>query len=207
MNRPFSQACENNREAIFAILQRIFADRTRVLEIGSGTGQHATAFAPCLPHLIWQTSDLPKNHPGIEQWITSASTPNLLLPVALNVNDKPWPVEPVDGVFSANTFHIMPWASVQHFFSGLASVLSTGGILAIYGPFNYDGAYTSPSNARFDQWLKDRDPAQGIRNFEAVNALAREQGLILKEDNEMPANNRLLVWKHGGDRSWERGNL
>ena len=195
MTRPFSQACENNREAIFAVLERVFADRKQILEIGSGTGQHAAAFAPHLPHLVWQTSDLPEHHPGIEQWIKAAPTQNLLSPVALNVNDKPWPVAPVDGVFSANTFHIMSWPSVQGFFSGLALALSADGILAIYGPFNYDGTYTSPSNARFDQWLKDRDPAQGIRDFEAVNVLALEQDLILIEDKAMPANNRLLVWK------------
>ncbi len=197
MTRPFSQACENNREAIFAVLERVFADRKQILEIGSGTGQHAAAFAPHLPHLVWQTSDLPEHHPGIEQWIKTAPTQNLLSPVALNVNDKPWPIAPVDGIFSANTFHIMSWPSVQNFFSSLALALSADGMLAIYGPFNYDGTYTSPSNARFDQWLKDRDPAQGIRDFEAVNALALELDLILIEDKAMPANNRLLVWKRG----------
>lgn len=195
LNKPFSQACDNNREAIFEVLSRVFADRNRVLEIGSGTGQHAAAFAPGLPHVNWQTSDLPENHPGINQWIDSVSAPNLLRPLPLDVAESPWPVESIDAAFTANTLHIMSWVHVQGFFSGLGSVLQPGGVLAVYGPFNYKGEYTSPSNARFDQWLRDRDPASGIRDFEAVNQLASAIGLELQEDNEMPANNRLLVWR------------
>lgn len=195
MNKPFSQACENNCEPILKILSRVFSDRQEVLEIGSGTGQHAAAFAASLPHLRWQTSDLPANHFGINQWIDSAAAPNLQRPLNLNVDDFPWPAAPVDGVFTANTLHIMSWSSVENFFSGVGSVLQNGGILAIYGPFNYKGEYTSPSNANFDQWLKDRNPVSGLRDFEAVNALAGEIDLELLEDNEMPANNRLLVWR------------
>lgn len=195
MNRPFSQACENNREVIFEILDRVFSDRQKVLEIGSGTGQHAAAFAPRLPHLSWQTSDLIEHHSGIKQWLEFANAPNLLPPLSLDVNQTPWPIDGVDAVYTANTLHIMSWASVENFFSTLASVLLPNGILVVYGPFNYGGAYTSLSNEQFDQWLKDRDPASGIRDFEAVGTLAELAGLTLLEDNAMPANNRLLVWQ------------
>ena len=214
MSRPFSQACENNKEPIFEVMRRVFADRKKVLEIGSGTGQHAAAFATRLPALSWQTSDLIAHHPGIHQWIEASGVPNLLLPLALDVADLPWSLgggeaddeaaeceglnDTVDAVFTANTLHIMSWSHVQSFFKGLSSVLSEDGILMVYGPFNYDGKYTSASNARFDQWLKDRDPASGIRDIEAVNTLASEIGLELSEDNEMPANNRLLVWQRAG---------
>jgi len=192
--KPFSQACENNQQAIFAILESVFSQARHVLEIGSGTGQHAAYFAPRLPHLIWQTSDQAEYHPGIKAWLDASSAENLRRPLLLNVDMPQWPIATVDAVFSANTCHIMGWASVVAMFKQLANVLSAGGTLAIYGPFNYDGQFTSPSNANFDQWLKQRGPQQGIRDFEAVNKLAREAGMTLLEDNAMPANNRLLVW-------------
>lgn len=197
LEKPFSQACENNQQAIFAILEKVFAQAQHVLEIGSGTGQHARYFAPRLPHLIWQTSDQAEYHPGINAWLDAASVENLRRPLLLNVDMPQWPIATVDAVFSANTCHIMGWASVVNMFKQLAGVLSAGGTLAIYGPFNYDGQYTSPSNANFDQWLKQRGPQQGIRDFEAVNKLASEAGMTLLEDNAMPANNRLLVWRKG----------
>lgn len=193
--KPFSQACENNQQAIFAILERVFAKAQHVLEIGSGTGQHAAYFAPRLPHLIWQTSDQAEYHPGINAWLDDSPAGNLRRPLLLNVDMPEWPIAAVDAVFSANTCHIMGWASVVAMFQQLANVLSVGGTLAIYGPFNYDGQFTSPSNANFDQWLKQRGPQQGIRDFEAVNKLASEAGMTLLEDNAMPANNRLLVWR------------
>lgn len=194
LEKPFSQACENNQQAIFAVLERVFAKAQQVLEIGSGTGQHAAYFAPRLPHLIWQTSDQAEYHPGINAWLDASSAENLRSPLLLNVDMPQWPITTVDAVFSANTCHIMSWASVVNMFKQLAGVLSAGGTLAIYGPFNYDGQFTSPSNANFDQWLKQRGAHQGIRDFEAVDKLAREAGMSLLEDNAMPANNRLLVW-------------
>ena len=193
--KPFSQACENNQQAIFAILERVFAEALHVLEIGSGTGQHVAYFAPRLPHLIWQTSDQAEYHPGIKAWLDATSAENLRRPLLLNVDMPRWPITTVDAVFSANTCHIMGWASVVNMFQQLAGVLSAGGTLAIYGPFNYGGQFTSPSNANFDQWLKQRGPQQGIRDFEAVDKLANEAGMTLLEDNAMPANNRLLVWR------------
>ena len=197
MTRPFSQACKNNRAPILAVLEAAFAKASRVLEIGSGTGQHAVHFAPRLPHLVWQPSDLPHNLPGICAWCEALPAPNLRLPVELDVTTAHWGVAEVDAVFSANTLHIMPWAAVVALFAGLPRVLASGGTLAIYGPFNYDGQYTAASNERFDAWLRQTAVHQGIRDFEAVAALAVDAGLELLEDHVMPANNRLLVWRRG----------
>ena len=192
--KPFSQACENNQQAIFAILERVFKQAQQVLEIGSGSGQHASYFAPRLAHVVWQTSDQTEYHAGINAWLDDSPATNLRRPLRLNVDMPRWPIDTVDAVFSANTCHIMAWPSVVNMFNHLATVLTTGGTLAIYGPFNYKGEFTSPSNANFDQWLKQRGAHQGIRDFEAVNQLASEAGMRLLEDNAMPANNRLLVW-------------
>lgn len=193
--KPFSQACENNRAPILEVLLRVFADCRDVLEIGSGTGQHAASFAPRLPWLTWQTSDLRGNHPGIRAWCDDCAAPNLLPPLDLDVDRQPWPVGRKDGVFTANTCHIMAWSSVVNLFAELPRVLAPGGVLAIYGPFNYGGQFTSASNARFDGWLKQQGAHQGIRAFEAVDELAAAAGLRLLEDHAMPANNRLLVWR------------
>jgi cyclopropane fatty-acyl-phospholipid synthase-like methyltransferase len=194
-DKPFAESCEQNREPIIAVLREVFADRRHVLEIGSGTGQHAVYFASELPHLVWQTADVPQHHAGIRLWLEEAALPNVLPPLALEVNDTSWHSGRYDAVFSANTLHIMSWPEVEKFFAGVGEVLEAGGVLAVYGPFNYHGAFTSESNARFDAWLKARDPASGVRDFEAVDALARAQGLVLQQDIAMPANNRTLVWR------------
>ncbi len=193
--KPFAESCEQNREPILAVLREVFAASRQVLEIGSGTGQHAVYFAPELPHLSWQTADVPQHHAGIRLWLDEAALPNVLPPLALDVNDTGWHGGRYDAVFSANTLHIMSWPEVERFFAGIGAVLASGGVLAIYGPFNYGGHFTSPSNARFDAWLKARDPASGVRDFEAVDALAQAQGLALAQDFAMPANNRTLVWR------------
>lgn len=195
MDIPFSQACENNKGPIFEILQRIFEDAASVLEIGSGTGQHAVFFARQLPHLDWQPSDLAGNLPGIERWISEIPAQNLRAPVELDVSMKPWPVNKFDGVFSANTAHIMPWECVEMMISGAAEVLNPGGHFCLYGPMNYLGNYTSNSNAEFDQWLKVQAPHQGIREFHELNRQALMANMVFIEDNPMPANNRLLVWQ------------
>ncbi len=163
------------------------------MEVGSGTGQHGVYFAGALPHLIWQTSDLPEHHDGIRAWLLEAALPNLKAPIALDVGGV-WPDRSFDAVFSANTTHIMSWPQVEQMFGGIGRVLESGGCFALYGPFNFDGNYTSDSNERFDQWLKERDPASGIRNFEDLDSLVRTNGLIFVEDIPMPANNRVLVW-------------
>ena len=193
-DKPFSESCVQNREPILAVLRELFADRSHVLEVGSGTGQHAVYFGAELPHLRWQTADVPQHHAGIQLWLAEAKLSNVLPPLPLDVNQTGWLSGRYDAVFSANTLHIMSWPEVEKFFAGVGEVLLAGGILAVYGPFNYDGRYTSESNARFDTWLKARDPASGVRDFEAVDALARAQGLLLRQDIAMPANNRTLVW-------------
>ncbi len=191
----FSEACERNKDPILRILVGAFRDCRHVLEIGSGTGQHAVYFARHLPHLIWQPTDLPENLPDLTERIEREGSSNLKLPIALDVRSHPWPSEPVDGVFSANTFHIIDWDAVEHFFRGVGQVLNTDGLLCMYGPFRYGGRYTSASNAAFDRYLKSCDPESGIRDFEAVNELAEAQGLRLTADHTMPANNQTLVWR------------
>jgi SAM-dependent methyltransferase len=192
--KPFSEACERNREPILAVLKRVFMDRRRVLEIGSGTGQHAAYFAPELPHLVWQPSDVAENLPGIRQWTEEAQAPNLRAPIVLDVHQE-FPSVQADAVFSANTCHIMSWPQVERMFAGVGALLASGGVFALYGPFSYHGKHTSESNARFDAMLRGRDPASGLRDFEEINSLAEAARLRLEEDNAMPANNRLLVWR------------
>lgn len=194
--KPYAESCEQNQAPILEVLQETFADRQQVLEIASGTGQHAVYFGRALPHLTWQTSELAQNHAGIQAWLDEAMLPNVLPPVAIDVNADRWPVESVDAVFNANTVHIVSWRAVERMFAGIGRVLSGGGIFCLYGPFNYGGNFTSESNARFDVWLKSRDPSSGVRDFEAVDRLARSQGLVLLRDVPMPANNRTLVWQH-----------
>lgn len=196
--RPTAESCLRNQDPILEQLLPLFADRKRVLEIASGTGQHAVHFGRAMPHLQWQSSELPVNHAGIHAWLEDAALPNVLPPVHLDVSEANWPVEAVDAVFNANTVHIVSWPAVQSMFAGIGQVLAAGGVLVLYGPFNYDGAFTSESNARFEQWLKNRDPLSGIRDFEAICELAAQQGLQLRDDIAMPANNRLLVWRKVG---------
>ena len=197
MDKPHAPSCERNREPILAVLHDHLSDRRQLLEIGSGTGQHAVYFAAALPHLDWQTSDRQENLPGIKAWLDEAALPNTPQPIELDVNQA-WPKRRFDSVFSANTLHIMSWDEVRRLFAGLSGIIATDGKLIVYGPFNYGGHYSSESNAAFDIWLKERGPHQGIRDFEAVDALARQAGLMLVEDRTMPANNRCLVWRATG---------
>ena len=194
MDKPYAPACERNRQPILAVLRECFADRRDVLEVGSGTGQHAVHFAAAMPWLSWQCSDRAEHLPGIRLWLDEAGLPNTPAPIELDVSGA-WARRRFDAVFSANTLHIMGWPEVQQFFEGVDAVLATDGVLAAYGPFNYGGEYTSDSNREFDAWLKARDTRSGIRDFEAVDALAREIGLTLMDDVAMPANNRTLVWR------------
>jgi cyclopropane fatty-acyl-phospholipid synthase-like methyltransferase len=192
--KPFSDACERNRDPIFSALRSHFSDRERVLEIGSGTGQHAVYFAEKMPSLIWQSSDRAENLPGVRAWLDEAVLPNTPPPIDLDVNDD-WPTDRFDAIFSANTLHIMSWSEVELLFRKLASISTPDAKLAIYGPFNYDGQFTSESNAAFDRSLKSRGAHMGIRDFEAVNALASNAQFALIDDVPMPANNHLLVWQ------------
>jgi cyclopropane fatty-acyl-phospholipid synthase-like methyltransferase len=196
-DKPWSAACERNREPILGVLLQHFSDRRRVLEIGSGTGQHAVHFAAALPQLIWQPSDRVENLAGIGSWLDQARLANVLQPLELDVNGR-WPAGEYDAIFSANTLHIMSWPEVVQLFTQLPAVMTPQAKLVVYGPFNYGGRYTSDSNAAFDRSLKATVPHRGIRDFEAVDALAQGMGLRLLEDRAMPANNRCLVWERGG---------
>lgn len=217
MNKPYSESCARNQGPILEVLRRHFADVTRVLEVGSGTGQHAVHFAHGLPHLVWQPSDQPQYLDGITEWTREAALPNLRHPLPLwaaaddcmqgLASSDPAFLQLLlddticdpgyDAVFSANTLHIMGWPEVEALFFGLPAFLRDDATLAIYGPFNTRGEFTSQSNREFDGWLKARDPRSGIRDFEAVDALAGNIGFELIEDVAMPANNRMLVWRRG----------
>lgn len=196
-DKPFAPSCERNREPILQVLAPLLRTARSVLEVGSGTGQHAVHFAAAMPWLTWQTSERAEHLPGLGLWLAETALPNTPPALTLDVAQGPWPALQVDAVFTANTLHIMGWPQVQAFFAGVSGVLAPGGTLATYGPFNENGAYTSESNAQFDAWLKARDPHSAIRDFEAVDALARGIGLQLMDDHAMPANNRLLVWRRG----------
>ena len=237
IDKPFSPACERNREPILAVLREHFAGCRQVLEIGSGTGQHAVHFAAAMPWLQWQCSDRADCLPGIQQWLDEAALANTPAAIELDVADAAWPspaqpptptlprtqgreasgfdaarssalsplplagdgwgegVSGFDAIFSANTLHIMGWTEVQAFFAVVGEVLADAATVVIYGPFNDAGAYSSDSNRDFDAWLKARDARSGIRDFEAVDGLARALGLRLVADVAMPANNRCLVWR------------
>ncbi len=201
MLKPYSAACDNNRQPILEVLEVLFANCQEVLEIGSGTGQHAVYFAQELPHLVWHSSELQEYHAGIQLWLDEAKLANTPPPLLLDVNQAHWPGLEVDAVFCANTIHIIDWDSVRAMIAGVGRLLPDNGVLVLYGPFNYHNAYTSESNARFDIWLRQRDPDSGIRNFEDVDELANSAGLYLLHDYAMPANNRLICWvRHGGER-------
>ena len=197
MNKPFSQACENNKQPILDILTTAFSTVSHVLEIGSGTGQHAVFFGKNLPHLSWQTSDLLANHAGINAWLDEAALSNVQRPIVVDLNDSS-PLsnqkQPVDALFTANTLHIVSWQLVVKFFDTIEKNLAPDTQICIYGPFKYQGKFTSKSNANFDLWLKERDIESGIRDIEAILTLANSANLELINDHCMPANNRLLVF-------------
>lgn len=197
-DKPFASASEENKRPILEVIGPLFAAVRTVLEIGSGTGQHAVFFAGRMPHLLWQPTELPENLPGIRAWIADAALDNVLPPIALDVTGS-WPEGPFDAAFSANTAHILSSGEVAALFRGVGRVLRPGGLFALYGPFNYGGRYTSESNERFDRSLRTRYPAGGIKDFDDLDALARVNGMTLHGDYEMPVNNRTLVWRRGGE--------
>ena len=199
-HKPFSESCEQNKHPILNAIQALLADKHRVLEIGSGTGQHAVFFARQMPHLRWQCSDQADYLKGIKLWLDEAALDNTPQPIIqLDVSQDSWPVfdesNQPDAIFSANAVHIMAWENVLDFFSNATALLPSKGLLILYGPFNYNGQYTSESNARFDSWLKQQNPHSAIRHFEELDKLAQQGGLTLRKDIEMPANNRILCWE------------
>ena len=192
--KQYSSSCVQNQEPILKIIKPLLLEKHTVLEVGSGTGQHAVFFAGQMPHLNWQASDQAQYLSSINAWADEAKLNNT--PPAINLDvTQAWPALEFDVIFSANTTHIMSWEMVVDFFQGVGESLGENGLFILYGPFNYHEQYTSQSNADFDMWLKNRDPNSAIRHFEALMELAKQAELTLLKDYEMPANNRILCWQ------------
>jgi hypothetical protein len=192
-DKPFSQACENNKQPILEVLKRVLADKTNLLEIGSGTGQHAAYFAPRLKHLEWHTSDMPDKHLGIAAWLEEVKVNNLHQPLSFTIGATgAWPLTNTDAVYTANTTHIMQPSESQLMMQLVADNLPVGGIFCQYGPYNFQGQYSSESNQSFDQHLRDQ-ACGGIRDIDELTLWAKP--LVLIETIPMPANNYMLVWQ------------
>ena len=195
MEKPFSQACENNKKPILEVIGQYFENSDVILEIGTGTAQHAIYFAEKLRKLYWQTTDQEEYLEGINLRLNGYTHYNLGRPLPLNVLQKNWPLENCDGVFSANTSHIMNWQMVKNMFAGVSKILEPKRHFCLYGPFNFNGQYTSDSNEAFDKMLRGRDPNSGLRNFEDLQRMAESQGLSFFKQYDLPANNKILVWQ------------
>lgn len=193
-HKQYAPACERNKDPILEVLRGILPPSGTVLEIGSGTGQHAAYFAVHLPHLHWQPTDRAESLPSIRAWAAASGASNLRAPFALDLFADHWPIDAADAIVCINTLHIVAWEGVEKFFAGAARVLDVGAVLYAYGPYRYATHPLEPSNEAFDRWLKARDPHSGVRDFEAVNAAARCHGFDLAGDRAMPANNRSIWW-------------
>ena len=194
MNPPFSEAAERNKAPILAALLRRLPERGRVLEIGSGTGQHVVHFAPAFPRLSWQPTEQREHLEGLNTRIRLEGPPNILPAIELDVTG-PWPDYCFEAVYSSNTAHIMAWDMVQAMFAGVSKRIAPGGAFCLYGPFNVNGEFTSASNQVFDRQLRERDAAMGLRDVGALSTLAGEHQMRLAERCQLPANNQLLVFR------------
>lgn len=194
MNRPYAESCEQNKDVIHEVIQSYLTPGIDLLEIGSGTAQHAVYFAGLHPDIHWQTSDRTDYLAGIESWVSFVSLPNLNKPILLDVSAE-WPTKLYDRIFTANSLHIMSESEAEQCIRGAAARLKRHGYLMVYGPFNYNGEFTSESNRQFERWLKSNNPASCIKHFEAINEIAEQSGLKLVDDIAMPANNRTLIWQ------------
>ena len=192
--RPSAPAVARNRDPILAVLRGEFRDASRVLEIGSGTGEHAVYFARAMPWLTWQTSDRNENHAGIVAWIEYEGLPNVVLPLALDVAADSDPGDKYDGIFSANTAHIMSIGEVESMFALVGRVLEQGGRFCLYGPFRRGGVFKGEGNARFHEALRRENPEMGVRDTEELDAIAATAGLGRVALHDMPANNHIAVW-------------
>lgn len=192
---PHSAAAERNREPIVAVLRTEFRDCKTVLEIGSGSGQHAVWFAAELPWLRWQPSDLAQNLAGINAWIDHAGGENVLRPLLLDVRQPPPFDRHYDALFTANTAHIMCIDGVEAMFDLAGRVLKPGGILCLYGPIRENGEFDTDSNRRFDQSLRMQDAKMGIRDLEVLDQFAGAGDMTRLRRHAMPANNQILVWR------------
>lgn len=193
--RPFAPACERNRDPILQVLREHLPAQPHVFEIASGTGQHAVHFTANWPGLRWQCSDLPERLPGVESWLRQGDRAQLPVPLELDALGGRWPSKRFDAVFTANSFHIMPWAGVQATFEAVPDLLKRGGQLIVYGPFRINGEFVADSDVRFDADLRARDAKMGLRELGAVEALAAAAGLVRRAQHAMPANNQCVVWQ------------
>ena len=192
----FSPSCERNKLPIWQAIMPYIADKKTVLELGSLSGQHACYFTEQLVNTSWQCSDLDSNIGVLNQNLACHGNHNLSPAIVLDVaNNSHWPAQIYDVIYSANTLHIMSWQHVQKLFSHINQCLHQDSLVIIYGPFKFNQAFTSDSNAAFELWLKERDSQSGIRDFEAVEKLAQQAGLSLLINLDMPANNQLLIWQ------------
>jgi cyclopropane fatty-acyl-phospholipid synthase-like methyltransferase len=197
--RQFSPSAARNRDPILAVLQRVLPGEGLVLELGSGTGEHAVHFARHLPALRWQPSDAdPAAQASIADWVAHGALPNVLPPLRFDLAAEPWPIAAADAIVAINVLHYSPWESTPALFAGAAAVVPAGGVVVCYGPYRRGGAHTAPSNADFDEWLRSVDARFAVRDLEAVEAEAQRCGFRLEEVADMPANNFSLVFRHGG---------
>jgi len=193
-DKPFSEYADRNGAPILSVLETEFAACSKVLEIGSGTGQHAARFADALPFLQWQTSDLDENHSGIDGWVKDSGLSNLLPPLSLDVLNTDVPPASFDAVYSANTAHIMSIDAVQKMFALVGNALIVGGVFCLYGPFRQEGEFNTSSNAAFHQTLRSRNPEMGIRHLESLDDFAGDNDMTRVRLYSMPANNHIAVW-------------
>jgi cyclopropane fatty-acyl-phospholipid synthase-like methyltransferase len=193
--KPFAAATERNSLPILEVIRSEFEHASTVLEIGSGTGQHAVSFGNALNHLFWQTSELIENHAGIHAWLDEEGLPNVRKPIELDVMTADVSPQDYDAVFSANTAHIMSYEAVEKMFSLVGKTLRENGIFCLYGPFRQGGEFNTQSNADFDRSLRERNPQMGIRDLEALDKLGESGGMVRERLYAMPANNSLAVWR------------
>ncbi len=199
MEKSFSQACENNKRPILDVIGGYFNEPGLILEIGTGSAQHAMYFAEKLRKLYWQTSDKAENIDDINAHVNEYTHYNLGRPLAIDVLQKDWQLEYCEGIFSANTTHIMNWQMVKNMFEGVGNLLLPEKYFCLYGPFTFNGKFTSSSNESFDKMLKERDPQSGLKNFEELQKLAESKGLNFFKQHDLPANNNILVWQQKKD--------
>ena len=192
--KRFAEACDRNQAPILAVLKEVMPDRGKVLEIGSGTGQHAAYFSHFLPSLTWQPSDLADALPSIEAWRKESCAPNLNSPIVIDLLGNNEDLSRVDAIVCINIVHIVAWTGVERLFSIAANILESKGVLYFYGPYRYPDRTLEPSNVAFDRWLKEHNPVSGIRDYPAVESLAESSGFTLGGDRSMPSNNRSIWW-------------